>query len=91
MKKLTPIKDINRYVGIESKKLTSANSFFHDGVGFYIVKQDKNGKALKLFASYLYPSGYLITLDTDKDRLKKRLVEGMDSIQKFIEDNDIKV
>lgn len=86
---MTPIDKINVYRDITSKKLTAANSFYCEEVAFYIVKQDKNGKALKFFLSYLYPSGHLITLDSNKDRLKERLEAGIGSIKTFMSDHKI--
>ena len=77
------------YKDIREKKLTAANSFLFEDVAFYIVKQNENRKAIKLFAAYLYPSGVLITSDYDKDMLKVKLASGIDSIKKFMSKFDI--
>ncbi len=86
---MTPIDKISIYRDILSKKLTAANSFFCENVAFYIVKQDKNGRALTLFAAYLYPSGHLITIDLNKDKLKERLEKGIGSVKTFMSDHKI--
>ena len=80
---------IDVYKKIKEKKLTAANSHFFDGVAFYIVKQDKNGKAMPVYCCYLYPSGYSVGVDIDKVKLIQRLNDGIGGIKKFMEEHEI--
>ncbi len=77
------------YKDILSKKLTRANSFLYNGVVFYIVKKFPDGKASKLYAAYLYPSGVHITADYSKDNLKVRLTARVQEIIEFMNKHEL--
>lgn len=81
---------IGVYRDIKEKKLTAANSLFVEGVAFYIVKQNENGKAVSCYVCYLYPSGLKIGVDTDKVILIQRLTDRVDEVKKFMSDHGIK-
>ena len=83
--------ELRKYKAIASKKLTRANSLFHEGIAFYIAKKDPDDKPGKLYAAYLYPSGYLITAHYNKEILIHKIKERIQEVKDFIEKNDIKV
>lgn len=71
----------------EIKKLTKANSHISDGVVFYIVKKDWNGKPSPFYMAYEYESRKLVWFAKDKESLVKILNNRIDDIKELLHES----
>lgn len=74
---------------VQTKKLTKANSHMSGDTIFWIGKKLNDEKAAKDYWAYLYPTGYVIRGDKDKDILKQWLDDNIVRIEAKITEKGI--
>ena len=75
---------------VKTKKLTKANSHISGDVIFWIGKKMDNEKPAKQYWAYLYPSGYCVRGDDNKEDLKKWLDRNIFKIEEKMKKREIK-